>query len=246
MKEKIDITNLRIPTHVAIILDGNGTWAKNHGYPRNVGHRKGARNLVEISRYANKIHIPYLTVFAFSTENWTRPKKEVDYLMRLLEVFLKEQKENIKKDNVQFKILGTKDGLTERQKQIIEECEAEAKDCTGGHVNIAFNYGSYEEIIHAVKNISSDVKNDKITIDEINPSLFANYLYTKDMPPVDLLIRTSGQQRISNFMLWQIAYSELYFPDTLWPDFKPEDLDKAIYEYNKRDRRFGGLKCEED
>lgn len=240
---KININELNIPNHIAIILDGNGTWAKKHGYPRNIGHRKGARKLIEILRYADKIHIPYVTVFAFSTENWSRPAKEVNYLMRLLEVFLREQKANIKKDNVQLKIIGTKDNLTERQKQIIDECVIEAKDCTGIHVNIAFNYGSYEEITHGVKQIAQNVLDGKLKVEDITPEVIENNLYTKGQPKVDLLIRTSGQQRISNFMLWQIAYSELYFPKTLWPDFSPDDLDKAIYEYNKRDRRFGGLKC---
>lgn len=246
MDEKIDIKKLRIPTHIAIILDGNGTWAKNHGYPRNIGHRKGARNLIDIVRYAAKIKVPYLTVFAFSTENWSRPKKEVDYLMRLLEVFLKEQKVNIKKNNTQLKIIGSTDRLTEKQRQIIAECHEESKDCTGIHVNIAFNYGSYEEITQAVKEIAADVSNGKIRINDITPELINSHLYTKNIPPVDLLVRTSGQQRISNFMLWQIAYSELYFPKTLWPDFTPDEFDKAIYEYNKRDRKFGGLKCEQE
>lgn len=243
---KKELDGYKVPNHLAIILDGNGTWAKKQGFERNIGHRYGARNLINICSYASKINIPYLTVFAFSTENWSRPKKEVNYLMRLMETFLKEQKKDIKKNNVQLKIIGTKDGLTPRQIQIINEIDEEAKDCTGMHINIAFNYGSYEEIIHGVKEIALKVKNNELNIDDINANMFPDYLYTAGMPPVDLLIRTSGQQRISNFMLWQISYSELYFPKTLWPDFHEEELNEAIIEYNRRDRRFGGLKCEQE
>ena len=243
---KNQIKEYNIPKHIAIILDGNGTWAKKRGFERNVGHRHGARTLVEICKYAREIGVEYLTVYAFSTENWNRPKKEVNYLMRLLEVFLREQKKNIKKGNIQLKIIGTRSNLTDKQINIINSIEEEAKDCTGMHINVAFNYGSYEEIIQAIKRIANDVKNDNINIDDINVELFSNYLYTAGMPPVDLMIRTSGQYRISNFLLWQIAYSELYFPATLWPDFTPEELNKAIIEYNKRDRRFGGIKCEQE
>lgn len=243
---KNEISKYNIPKHIAIILDGNGTWAKKRGYERNVGHRYGARTLVEVCKYAREIGIEYLTVYAFSTENWNRPKKEVNYLMRLLEVFLREQKKNIKKGNIQLKVIGTRNNLSERQNKIIDSVEEEAKDCTGMHINVAFNYGSYEEIIQAVKRIANDVKNEEITIDDINQEMFSNYLYTAGMPPVDLMIRTSGQYRISNFLLWQIAYSELYFPATLWPDFNAEELNKAIIEYNKRDRRFGGIKCEQE
>lgn len=240
---KKEILNYKIPKHLAIILDGNGTWAKLRGFERNVGHRYGARTLVEICKYAREIGIEYLTVYAFSTENWNRPAKEVNYLMRLLEVFLREQKKNIKKGNIQLKVIGTRENLSQHQNKIIDDIERESIGCTGMHINVAFNYGSYEEIIQAVKRIASDVKNENITVDDINVELFSNYLYTAGMPPVDLMIRTSGQYRISNFLLWQIAYSELYFPTTLWPDFTPEELNKAIIEYSKRDRRFGGIKC---
>ena len=243
---KEEIKDYKLPRHLAIILDGNGTWAKRQGLERNRGHKKGADALVEICRYGREIGLEYLTVFAFSTENWSRPAKEVNYLMRLLNIVVAKHRANIVKDNIQFKVIGTREGLDESQIKLIEDLENETKDNTGIHFNVAFNYGSYEEIIQAVKRISNDVKNDVINIDDINPDLFSSYLYTKDMPPVDLLIRTSGQYRISNFLLWQIAYSELYFPATLWPDFTPEELNKAIIEYNKRDRRFGGIKCEKD
>lgn len=241
-----EIKDYKLPRHLAIILDGNGTWAKRQGLERNRGHKKGADALVEICRYARAIGLEYLTVFAFSTENWSRPRKEVNYLMRLLNIVINQHRANIIKDNIQFKVIGTRKGLSNDQIALIEGLERETANNTGIHFNVAFNYGSYEEIIQAVKRISQDVKDDNIEIDDINPDLFSSYLYTKDMPPVDLLIRTSGQYRISNFLLWQIAYSELYFPDTLWPDFTPSELNKAIIEYNKRDRRFGGLKCEKD
>ena len=241
-----EIKDYKLPRHLAIILDGNGTWAKRRGLERNQGHKKGADALIEICRYARTIGIEYLTVFAFSTENWSRPKKEVNYLMRLLNIIVKKQRDSIIKNNIQFKVIGTRAGLNDDQIKLIEDLEKETINNTGIHFNVAFNYGSYEEIIQAVKRISSDVKNDLINVDDINPDLFSSYLYTKDNPPVDLLIRTSGQYRISNFLLWQIAYSELYFPDTLWPDFTPEELNKAIIEYSKRDRRFGGIKCEKD
>ena len=243
---KEEIKDYKLPRHLAIILDGNGTWAKRRGLERNQGHKKGADALVEICRYARTIGIEYLTVFAFSTENWSRPRKEVNYLMRLLNIIVKKQRESIIKNNIQFKVIGTRAGLSDDQIKLIDDLEKETINNTGIHFNVAFNYGSYEEIIQAVKRISSDVKNDLINVDDINPDLFSSYLYTKDNPPVDLLIRTSGQYRISNFLLWQIAYSELYFPDTLWPDFTPEELNKAIIEYSKRDRRFGGIKCEKD
>ena len=243
---KEEIKDYKLPRHLAIILDGNGTWAKRRGLERNFGHKKGADALVEICRYAREIGIEYLTVFAFSTENWSRPQKEVNYLMKLLNIVVNKHKANIIKDNIQFKVIGTRVGLSESQIKLINDLEEATKNNTGVHFNVAFNYGSYEEIIQAVKRISQDVKDDVISKDDITPDLFSSYLYTKDNPPVDLLIRTSGQYRISNFLLWQIAYSEIYFPDTLWPDFTPSELNKAIIEYNKRDRRFGGIKCEKD
>ena len=241
-----EIKDYNLPRHIAIILDGNGTWAKRRGLERNQGHKKGADALVEICRYGRRIGIEYLTVFAFSTENWRRPQKEVNYLMRLLKLVLNKYRGDIIKDNIQFKVIGTREGLSAEQISMIDSLEKDTMNNTGIHFNVAFNYGSYEEIIQAVKRISNDVKDGILDTNDINPELFGSYLYTKDNPPVDLLIRTSGQYRISNFLLWQIAYSELYFPDTLWPDFTPSELNKAIIEYNKRDRRFGGIKCEKD
>lgn len=243
---KEEVIEYKKPRHLAIILDGNGTWAKLRGLPRNQGHKKGAEALVKICGYVRELGIEYFTVFAFSTENWNRPKQEVDYLMKLLEKEFSKQKDKIINNNIQFKVIGTKDRLTDKQIKMIDELETATKDNSGMHLNVAFNYGSYEEITQAVRRIATDVKNDIISVSDINPDTFSTYLYTKDNPQVDLLIRTSGQYRISNFLLWQISYSELYFTDTLWPDFGPSDLNKAIIEYNKRDRRFGGIKCEKD
>ena len=245
-KEKAEIKGYKIPKHLAIILDGNGTWAKLRGLPRNSGHKKGADNLVSICKYVREIGIDYFTVFAFSTENWNRPEKEVNYLMKLLDEMVSKNHDRIIDNDIQFKVLGTKDKLSKKQIEMIDDLELATRNNHGMHFNVAFNYGSYEEITQAVKKISCDVKDGIISTDDINPDLFSSYLYTKDNPPVDLLIRTSGQYRISNFLLWQIAYSELYFTDTLWPDFSPSDLNQAIIEYSKRDRRFGGIKCEKE
>jgi len=227
--------NKVIPTHVAIIMDGNGRWAKKRGLPRNYGHQKGAENLLKIVRIANKMQIKYLTVFAFSTENWKRPQEEVKYLMDLPFQFLEKTKKEFTDDNIRVKVIGTKDNLSEDLIKKIEEVESSTNHNTALTLIIAFNYGGKEEIIHAIKKI----KNDNIDITEEN---FHNYLYTKDIPDVDLLIRTSGEYRISNFLLWQTAYSELYFTDVLWPDFDKKCFEEAINEYNKRERRFGGLK----
>ncbi|HEY8445437.1 MAG TPA: isoprenyl transferase [Bacilli bacterium] len=227
--------NKVIPTHVAIIMDGNGRWAKKRGLPRNYGHQKGAENLLKIVRIANKMQIKYLTVFAFSTENWKRPQEEVKYLMDLPFQFLEKTKKEFTDDNIRVKVIGTKDNLSEDLIKKIEEVESSTNHNTALTLIIAFNYGGKEEIIHAIKKI----KNDNIDITEEN---FHNYLYTKDIPDVDLLILTSGEYRISNFLLWQTAYSELYFTDVLWPDFDKKCFEEAINEYNKRERRFGGLK----
>lgn len=230
--------NLNIPDHIAIILDGNGTWAKKRLMPRLYGHKQGSKALVDIVRYANDINVKYLTVYCFSTENWNRPIDEVNYLMKLLKIMLRTYKNDLVKNNIRFRVIGTKEHLSNEQIKMINNLEEDTKNCTGLNFTAAFNYGSHEEIIHAIKNMI----NDNVKASDVNSDLVNKYLYTKDLPPVDLMIRTSNQIRISNFLLWQIAYSELYFIDTLWPDFKRADLDKAILEFNKRDRRFGGIK----
>lgn len=232
----------KLPKHIAIIMDGNGTWAKKRGLPRNLGHRKGTQTLINIVKYCQQIGIEYLTVFAFSTENWSRPKEEVDYLMKLPDLFLETYRKTMRDNGVRFRVIGRKDNLDENLLKKIADVEEETKENSSIHFTLAFNYGGKDEILSATKKIAIDLKEAKIKMDNLNENLFYQYLYTKDLPLVDLLIRTSNQIRISNFMLWQIAYSELYFTDTLWPDFKRKDLNKAIDEYQNRSRRFGGLK----
>ena len=227
----------KLPDHIAIILDGNGTWAKKRGLKRTDGHKEGAKTLSKIAKYASDLNLKYLTVFGFSTENWKRDKEEVDYLMRLLAVMIRVHKNKIVEYNIKLRVIGTYDRLTAEQIKMIEEVKEATKNCTGLNLTVAFNYGSHEEIVTAVKNIIKDgINQDDITEDVIN-----SYLYTKELPPVDLLIRTSNQIRISNFLLWQIAYSELLFMDVLWPDFEKSDLEAAIAEYSRRNRRFGGI-----
>ncbi len=239
---KNNLKDLVIPNHIAIILDGNGTWAKNINMPRTYGHKEGCKTLINIVNYCNYIGLKYLTLYCFSTENWKRPVSEVNYLMRLFSIMVRLNKDKLNDYDIRLKFIGSKNKLSNQQIEIIDKAEEATKDNLGLTLNIAFNYGSHEEIINACKNICKDVTANKIDISDINDSLFNNYLYTKDSPSVDLLIRTSFQQRISNFLLWQIAYSELYFTKTLWPDFSPNDLNIAIEEYNKRERRFGGVK----
>lgn len=222
--------NSNLPNHVAIILDGNGRWAKKRLMPRTYGHKVGSDNLVELSKYCNRIGLKNLTVFAFSTENWKRPSDEVKYLMFLL----KDIFERIFKkmdENMRIRVIGERDNLSEDVLDVIKRVEEKTKNNTGMNFNIAFNYGSRDEIIHAVKEM---VENKE----EISKENLSKHLYVGD---VDLLIRTSGEERISNFLLWQISYSELYFTDVYFPDFDSKEFDKAIEVYNKRNRRFGGL-----
>ncbi len=226
-----------LPNHIAIILDGNGRWAQKKGLPRNLGHRQGVETLIKISRYCSEIGIKHLTVFAFSTENWNRPKEEVDYLMNLLEEYFNGLEKKLRKRNIKLKVIGEKTNLSDKLINIINEVQDKSKNNTGMVLNIAFNYGSKDEIINAVKGIIKDnVILSKENIDK--------YLYTSESGNIDLLIRTSGEQRISNFLLWQIAYAELYFTKVYWPDFNKKELHKALESYQKRDRRFGGLKDE--
>ena len=225
----------RIPSHIAIIMDGNGRWAERRGLPRTLGHKEGAVALRKIITYAGEIGIKYLTVYAFSTENWKRSKDEVDALMFLFKTYLKNEEKNIMKNNVRFLVSGRKEGVSPSLLEAIENLEDKSKNNTGLTLNIAFNYGGRAEIIDAVNSI---LKSKEDHIDEEN---FSKYLYS-DIPDPELLIRTSGEFRISNFLLWQIAYSEIYITEALWPDFDEKELDKAIESYNGRDRRFGGVK----
>ena len=229
------------PNHIAIIMDGNGRWAQKRGLKRTKGHQKGADALKKISEYVYDKNIKVLSVFAFSTENWKRDKEEVDYLMDLFLKAFKENFESVKKKGVKVIFSGVKTKLSDKVLNAMEDMQNETKDNTNGIFNICLNYGGQDEIIEATKKISIDVKNNNLDLNDIDSNLFNKYLFN-DLPPIDLLIRTSGEYRISNFMLWQMAYAELYFTDVLWPDFNEEELDKAIESYNKRDRRFGGVK----
>lgn len=231
----------KIPKHVAIIMDGNGRWAQKRGLKRTKGHQKGAEALKKISEYVYDKNIKVLSVFAFSTENWKRDKEEVDYLMDLFIKAFKENFDVVKKKGVKVIFSGIKDKLSEKVINSMKRMTEETKDNTNGIFNICLNYGGQDEIINATKKISSDIKDGNIKTDDITPDLFNKYLFN-DLPPIDLLIRTSGEYRISNFMLWQMAYAELYFTDILWPDFDEKEMDKAIDSYNKRDRRFGSVK----
>lgn len=231
----------KMPNHVAIIMDGNGRWAQKRGLKRTKGHQKGAEVLKRISEYVYDKEIKVLSVFAFSTENWKRDKEEVDYLMDL---FLKAFKDNfdaVKKKGVKVVFSGLKDKLSDRVVKAMEKMSEETKNNNNGVFNICLNYGGQDEIVNASKKISEDVLNGNLSIDDINKDSFGKYLFN-DLPPIDLLIRTSGEYRISNFMLWQMAYAELYFTDVLWPDFDEKQMDKAIEVFNNRDRRFGGVK----
>ena len=229
--------------HLAIIMDGNGRWAKAKGMPRTAGHLAGADNVRNIGVAASELGIEYLTLYAFSTENWKRAAEEVSYLMKLPRyLFDKYMKEFMSRGMV-IKLIGELDGLPEATRQVLLDATEESKDNTGMKLVIAINYGSHDEILHAVNRYAADVQAGRARpgLDEAG---FEQYLMTKDMPPVDLLIRTSGEQRISNFLLWQIAYAELEFVPEAWPDFTPEVLQRCLAEYQKRDRRFGGVKAE--
>lgn len=238
-KKEVDFENL--PEHIGIIMDGNGRWAKKRGLPRSAGHSKGADALKKIVTECNKIGIKYITVYAFSTENWKRPKDEVDYLMNLLLGYLRDAERTLSGENVVIKAIGSRKELSEEIREQIVKTENFTKNNTGIVMNIALNYGSREEIVNAVKEIAEDVKNGEITPEEINSNTVENRLYTKNQPDPDLIIRTSGEERLSNFMLWQAAYSEFYFSKRLWPDFGTDDLYEAIADYQKRGRRFGGV-----
>ena len=228
-----------LPTHIAIIMDGNRRWAKNKKLDTRLGHKKGAETLENIVRYCNKIGIKYLTVYAFSTENWKRSKEEVGALMMLLQNYLDDFAKRADTENIKINMIGERENLSKGLLKSIDNAIERTKNNTGIQFNIAFNYGGRNEIVTAVKKIANDVKNDKLQIDDITEELVSKSLYTNDIPDPDLLIRTSGELRTSNFLPWQLVYSEFYFTDKLWPDFEPDDLDKAIEEYNRRTRKFG-------
>lgn len=232
----------KIPQHVAIILDGNGRWAKKRFLPRNMGHVQGAKVVEQICEDAYNLGIKYLTVYAFSTENWKRPEDEVKALMKLLDKYLKNCLERSKKNNMRVKVIGDISQLSEKLQKQILELEEKSADCTGLTFTVALNYGGRNELIRAMKKMTNDVKNGILESDDISEEIFSNYLDTKGIPDPDLMIRTSGEQRISNYLLWQLAYTEFYFTDVLWPDFNKKELEKAIAYYGERDRRYGGVK----
>lgn len=233
---------MNIPTHVAIILDGNGRWAKKKGMPRSYGHVQGSKNLEVICEEAYRMGIQYLTVYAFSTENWNRSTEEVDGLMKLFRQYLKTCIKTAEKNNMCVRIIGDKSAFEMDMQEKMNELEEATKDNTGLHFQVALNYGSRDEIVRATKKIATLVKDGRIDISDINEELFSDNLDTQGIPDPDLMIRTSGEQRISNYLLWQLAYSEFYYTQVAWPDFSKEELVKAIEAYNNRDRRYGLVK----
>lgn len=242
MAEKIDLTGMNIPKHVAIILDGNGRWAKKRLLPRNAGHAAGAKTVEKIIEDAHNMGIEYLTVYAFSTENWNRPEDEVKALMKLLRDYLANCIERANKNDMRVRVIGDRTKLDEDIVSKINELEECSKNNKGITFIIALNYGSRDEIRRAVERIAIDYNAGKIKQQDISENLISDYLDTTGIPDPDLLIRTSGEIRLSNYLLWQLAYTEFYFTDVLWPDFNAEELKKAIVKFNQRDRRFGGVK----
>ncbi|SHO50269.1 isoprenyl transferase [Anaerocolumna xylanovorans] len=239
MGEKVSDRN--VPRHVAIILDGNGRWAKKRMMPRNYGHVQGSKTVENICEEAYNMGVEYLTVYAFSTENWKRPQDEVDALMKLLRSYLKNCQKTSSKNNMKVRVLGEIDGLSEDIQRSINELEEISASNTGLHFQVALNYGGRDEILRAAKKLAEDYKDGKVNLTEISMDSFSGYLDTEGIPDPDLMIRTSGEKRISNFLLWQLAYTEFYFTDTLWPDFNKEELRKAIEYYASRKRKFGGI-----
>ncbi|MFV0565699.1 MAG: isoprenyl transferase [Flavobacteriaceae bacterium] len=239
MDLKTTILNKTLPRHIAIIMDGNGRWAKQKGKLRVFGHENGAKSVKEAVEASAELGIENLTLYAFSTENWNRPKLEVETLMKLLVSSLKKELKSLHQNNIKLLAIGNLSALPKKVSAELNEVIALTKNNTRMTLTIALSYGSREELLNTVKEISIKVKNNIISPEKIDESIINKHLYTHDLPDVDLLIRTSGEQRISNFLLWQIAYAELYFTSILWPDFKKENLYEAIYEYQKRERRFG-------
>ena len=236
--------NIKIPQHVAIILDGNVRWARSKGMPRNYGHVQGAKTVETICREAWNMGIKYLTVYAFSTENWKRPQDEVDALMKLLRNYMKNCLKTAEKNHMRVRVIGDKTGLAEDIRKSVAQLEEASKNNDGLNFQIAINYGSRDEMVRAMKKMAADRDAGKLKAEDISEETFAQYLDTAGIPDPDLLIRTSGEQRLSNYLLWQLAYSEFYFTDVLWPDFSKEELEKAVLAYNKRDRRYGGVREE--
>ena len=241
-KKKTEVlSESALPVHIGIIMDGNGRWAKKRGLPRKAGHSAGAKTFRKITRYCSDIGIKYLTGYAFSTENWKRPEDEVSSLMKLFKSYLEEALADFKDDSIVVKFIGDKAPFDEALRNLMIENEESSKDRDGMVLNIAMNYGSRDEIVRAVKNICSDVQNGSVLPENIDEQLISDYLYTSGQPDPDLIIRPSGEHRISNFLLWQSAYTEFVIMNKLWPDFETSDLDEALEIYSQRNRRYGGV-----
>lgn len=232
---------IKIPKHIAIMMDGNGRWAKKKFMPRKFGHRQGGKTLEKLYKHVYDLGVEYLTVYAFSTENWNRPKEEIAELMILLKEYLDNNIEKSVKNNMRVKIIGNVKKLDADIQSSINNLEKATANCTGLKFQLALNYGGKDEIIRTTKKIISGCLNSHIDVSKIDEELFASYMDTNDIPEPDLFIRTGGEKRLSNFLLWEMAYTELYFTDVLWPDFSKDDLEKAIYDFSKRDRRYGNV-----
>jgi len=239
-KTKEDLP-LNVPEHIAIIMDGNGRWAKKRNMPRNMGHKAGGENVKTITKACDKLGVKYLTLYAFSTENWKRPEEEVSGLMDLLVFFLKNELKELHENHVRIRTIGDISHLPKKTKQVLDDSIEVTKNNTGLNLVLALNYGSRNEITLAIKEIGTKIKDGSLAIDDINEDLISKHLDTSDMPDPDLMIRTSGELRLSNYMLWQLAYSEFYFTDVYWPDFGEEALMEAIEVYSNRQRRFGAV-----
>jgi undecaprenyl diphosphate synthase len=234
------ISDSKLPVHVGFIMDGNGRWAQKRGLPRQLGHKEGAKVFRKIARYCKDIGIKYVTFFAFSTENWNRPKEEVDAIMSLFQQYLDEV-DDYADENTRLLFLGDKSAFNQKMQKRMTELEKESESFDGMTLMLAMNYGGRADIVHSVKQIASMIQNKDISCDNINESLISSLLYTKGIPDVDLIIRPSGEKRLSNFLIWQSAYAEYYFTDVLWPDFTKKEMDKALLEFSLRGRRFGGV-----
>ena len=233
---------MSVPNHVAVIMDGNGRWAKSKGLPRKMGHVQGGKNVEDMLYIADELGIKYFTVYAFSTENWKRSEEEVSALMTLLRSYLSSGFKKAAKNNVRIRIIGDRTGLTKDIQELINDLEESSKDNTGLQFQIAINYGSRDEIVRMMRSMALEIEAGNLSSDDITEEYVSKHLDTGDIPDPDLLIRTSGEQRLSNFLLWQLAYTEFYFTDKHWPEFDKEELVKAIESYSKRDRRFGDAK----
>lgn len=232
--------NVAVPAHVGVIMDGNGRWAKKRGLPRKLGHREGAKNFRTITRHAKAVGVQYITFYAFSTENWKRPKDEVDAIMELFEKYLDEVRDFVE-ENIRIRFIGDRSALSENLQRKMASVEEDSKDFTAMTLVLAINYGGRDEICHSVKALARKVREGTLDPEDITQDMIEANLYTEEIPPLDLVIRPSGEQRLSNFMIWQAAYAEFYYTNILWPDFKNEDFDRAVLAYSERNRRFGGV-----